>query len=295
MAFASLEDYNGEIELAFFPGPWEKCRDKLEIGKVAILKGKLDYQQSKNRRSFIVDECLEPAAAEKMSIEDEAQARKWDKYRNIWKYAAEMDLRIPDLGDPARVEPGTYTILGLIKSLRTHQDKNGKEMAFGTIEDFRGEIDLVFFSRSWENCKALAAVDEVLALKGTIEPSRDKNSGKLCFVVSSVQDLNKLLRAAAKKAAAPAAAPYREIHIRLAPSAADNEAVLNSLRDCLSENPGTCPVFIHVPASSRSGKPASREVSSETVIRTANSINAVVTLSDLSPEKYAAVADVWGR
>jgi DNA polymerase-3 subunit alpha len=298
MAFASLEDYNGEIEITFFPGIWEKCKDSLETGKVAILKGKIDYQQSRDKRSFTVDESLDVGEAERLSKADEARSRKWEKYRNIWKYAAELELRIPDLGNPAGAEPGTYTVLGILKSLRTHKDKKDKEMAFGTIEDFRGEIDLVFFSRAWENCKALTAVDEVVALKGTIEPARDRNSGKVVFVVSSVQDLNKLLRAAAKKASEPAS--YREIHIRLAASAANNEAALNSLKGRLDENPGSCPVFIHIPASSQPGVPseegtASKGSSSETVIRTANQINAVFILSDLSPEKCAAVADVWGK
>ena len=331
MAFASLEDYNGEIEITFFPGIWEKCRDSLETDKVAILKGKIDFQQGRGKRSFTVDECLDIGEAEKLSKADEARSRKWEKYRNIWKYAAELELRIPDLGDPARAEPGTsrrdplgsrfpsgtHTVLGMIRSLRTHKDKNDREMAFGTIEDYRGEIDLVFFSHAWENCKPLTAVDEVMALKGTIEPARDKNSGKVVFVVSSVQDLNKLLRAAAKKDAeaskssaafsaaskepkAAEPAPYRELHIRLATSAANNEAALNSLKDRLYENPGSCPVYLHIPASSQfanspSGETTSKEVSSETVIRTANYINAVVLLSDLSPEKCAAVADVWGK
>jgi DNA polymerase-3 subunit alpha len=311
MAYISLEDYNGEIEITFFPGIWKKCGDSLETDKVAIIKGKIDYQQSRDKRSFIADECLSADEAEKLSKAEEAHSSKWDKYRNIWKYANELNLRIPDLRDPAKAEGGSYTVLGMLKSLRTFKDKNDNEMAFGTIEDFRGEIDLVFFSLAWKNCKALIAVNEVFALKGTIQPARDKNSGKFDFHVSSVQDLNKLLRAAAKKDAEASensaavtpvseSAPYREFHIRLAASAANNEAALNSLRERLYENPGSCPVYLHIPASSQSGTSyeegtASKGDSSETVIRTANYINAVVLLSDLSPEKCAAVADVWGK
>jgi DNA polymerase-3 subunit alpha len=317
MAYVLLEDYNGEIEITFFPGIWEKYRDSLETDKVAIIKGKIDYQQSRDKRSFIADECLGIDEAEKLSKAEESRSRKWDKYRNIWKYAPELELRIPDLGDPTKMEGGSYTVLGIIKSLRTHKDKNDNEMAFGTFEDFRGEIDLIFFSLAWKNCKALVAVDEVFALKGSIQPARDKNSGKFDFIVSSVQDLNKLLRAAAKKAReasensaaeepavketlASESATYREIHIRLAASAANNEAALNSLRDRLYENPGSCPVYLHIPASSQSETSfeegtVSKGASSETVIRTANYINAVVLLSDLSPEKCPAVADVWGK
>ena len=212
MAFASLEDYNGEIEITFFPGVWEKYRDKIENDKVVVLKGKIDYQKNKDKYSFAVDEYLETDDLERAVREEEAQARKWDKYRNIWKYAKDLDLRLLDLGALAGAAPGTYTVLGAVKSLRTHIDKNGKEMAFGTIQNFRGEVDAVFFARPWENCKALVALDEILALKGTVDPPREKkpegNSGsdgsrrsvRPGFVVSSMHDLNKLVRAAAKMA-----------------------------------------------------------------------------------------------
>ena len=300
IAFASLEDYNGEIELAFFSGSWEKYQDRIETGKVAILKGKIKYEKDKDKRSFTVDECLDTDEMEKVVKEEEAQARKWDKYRNVWKYAKELDLRFLDLGAPAKAEPGTYTILGVVRSLRIRPDKKGKEMAFGTLQDERGEIELVFFARTWENCKALVSVDETLALKGSVDL---KNPEKSSFLVSSIQDLSRLIRTAAKKAAeeipteksvdgapeVPAktetASPYREIHIRLAARAADDEAVLYSLKACMEGNPGACPVYIHIPASSSTG-------SRETVIRTAGQINAPESMGAL--EKCAAVADVWG-
>ena len=297
MAFASLEDYNGEIELTFFPSVWEKCQGKIKLDNVAILKGKIDYQQSRDKYSFIVDECLETGELKEIAKQEEAKARKWDKYRNIRKYAKDLDLSILNLGTAAGAESGTYTIIGAVKSLRTHIDKKGKEMAFGTLEDSSGEIDLVFFARAWENCKALTAVDEIMALKGTlngpggrssngyVDPPKDKNPQKMSFVVSSIQDLNKLVRAAAKKAVeSPGVTiPDREIHIRLAAKAADDKANLYSLRDCLEGNPGTCPVFIHVPLSTE-------RVSAETVVRTASQIDAGVSESLCA---MAAVADVW--
>jgi len=316
MAFAALEDYNGEIELTFFPGAWAKCRDKVEIDKVAILKGKIEYQKDRDKRSFTVDEYLEVDDVEQLIKEEEAQARKWDKYRNIWKYAKELDLRFPDLGDPAKLESGYYTIIGILKSLNGHVDKNGKDMAFGTLLDNRGVIELLFFGKTWENCKAVAAVDEILALKGTIRPSKDrKNPGKISFVVSSVMDINKLVRAAAKKASeisgegspepsvekeedqdtassgeaarmAETASRHREIHIRLAAQAAENETVLHSIMACMEKNPGSCPVYIHIPVSSYAG-------SKETVIRTAAQYNAGVPEFMGALAECSAVADVW--
>ena len=316
MAFAALEDYNGEIELTFFSGCWKKYQDKIETDKVTILKGKLEYQKEKDKRSFTVDEYLEVDDLERAVKEEEAQARKWDKYRNVWRFAKDLELSFPDLANAARTEPGTYTIIGVIKSLRTHIDSKGKEMAFGSIQDQKGEIDIVFFARTWENCKALVSVDEILALKGSIDPSKDKNPAKPSFLVSSVQDLTRLLRAAAKKAAesdadistdtstnaaAEAAVeaplekpdntlplPHREVHIRLAARAANDEAVLYSLKACMDGNPGNCPVYIHIPVSCSDG------AAKETVIRTAAQINAGASASMGALAECAAVADVWG-
>jgi DNA polymerase-3 subunit alpha len=283
MAFTVLEDYNGEIEVTFFPGAWEKYQDTIETDKVAILKGKIEYQQDKDRHGFAAEECLGPSEAEAALKQDEAQSRKWDKYRNIRRYAKKLDLRILDLAAPAKAEPGTYTVVGTLKSLRPHTDKNGKEMAFGTLQDDRGEIDLLFFSRAWENCKALAAVDEVMALKGTIDPKKDKNPEKPAFAVSSLQDINKLVRAAAKTAAGAADSQYRELHIRLRPGATAKEESLYPLLEWVQGNPGPCPFLIHVPV--REG---------ETVVRSASGIGEVKeeSISDLS--RCAAVAEAWG-
>jgi DNA polymerase-3 subunit alpha len=312
MAFASLEDYNGEIELTFFPGAWEKCQDFVENEKIAILKGRIEYQQNRDKYSFTVEDSLTTIGAERAIKEEDAQNRKWDKYRNVRKYAADLNLRFLDLGNPAGAESGTYIALGVLKSLRTHNDKKGKEMAFGTLEDSSGEIDLVFFARAWEGLKPLTTVDEIMALKGTIEPSRDKNQAKMSFFVSGIQDINKLIRAAEKKAAekpqndleAPrSGSTYKEIHIRLAANAAHNEAVLRSLKDCLEGNPGTCPVYIHVPlmaqytekedsaASQHPGGIPASSAGENIVIRTAGRIDPV---SIGAVKNCAAVAEAWG-
>jgi DNA polymerase-3 subunit alpha len=328
MAFAALADFKGEVELTFFPRIWEDCQDKIAEDRIAVIRGKLEYQQDKDRHNVVAEECISLNDVEAQLEKEEAQARKWDKYRNIWKYAAGLDLRIPDLSAPGKSTPGANPAGGLLKSLRAPTDKNGKEMAFGVLEDPRGEIDLVFFSRTWENCKALAAVDEMLALKGSIEPPRNKERGqeKPSFLVSSILDLNKLVRAAAKKAAgdntaeardgqadsadnkedsaekgliketmetmknqnaagAPAPAVYRELHIKLRQDAAQDEANLSPLLDCLIENPGPCAVYIHVPVPS-----------GEQVIRTATQLSASADPARLEAfSRCAAVAEAWGR
>ncbi|MDR0487099.1 MAG: DNA polymerase III subunit alpha, partial [Treponema sp.] len=141
MAFAALADYNGEIEVTFFAGNWEKCQSKVENDKVAILQGKIDYQKDKDRYTFIAEDCVSRQDLDAAVKETEDRERKWDAYRNTWSYMA--DLKSGFLG---KAEKGSYTVIGFLKRISDFKDKNGNDMAFGTLQDFEGEIDLVFFS-----------------------------------------------------------------------------------------------------------------------------------------------------
>jgi DNA polymerase-3 subunit alpha len=306
MAFATLEDYNGEIELTFFPGAWTQCREKIENDKVAVLKGKIEYQQNRDKRSFTVDECLEFDNVTNAEIANKEDNQQWEKFANVRKHAKDMGLNLLDVSK-GKADAGTYIAIGILKSIRTHVDKNGKEMAFGTLQNQSGEIDILFFAKTWENCKAKAVIDEILALKGTIEAQRDQyngknGNGKNTLLVTSIQDIDKLVRAADKKAVDKNSRQRREdaadkmettMHIRLAAGAAENEEMLNFLKSCIEENPGSCPVFIHVPFIAM-GKESSQDKNpKETIIRAANLINADAPVSLGALERCPAVADVW--
>jgi len=119
-----------------------------------------------------------------------------------------------------------------------------------------------------------------IAVKGKLDLSRDKPS----FLVSSLQDLGKMRRAAAARTEvsadqvtpgtqlaqeaqiapgtqSPASSPnknptvtqaaVRKVHIRLFQGAVENEKSLYPLRDYIIDHHGPDQVFIHVPAVSR--------------------------------------------
>jgi DNA polymerase-3 subunit alpha len=305
MAFVTLADYNGEIEITFFSGAWEKCQSKIETDNIAILKGKIEWQRDKDRYSFVAEDWVGPEEAEAAARQAEAQAKKWEKYRNVWKYKADLKL-----SNPASASKGTYTIVGRLVSLREITDKKGNAMAFGVLKDFAGEVDLVFFAGVWKDCRDILMVDEFTVLKGSLDPVNDKNPAKPSFKVSSVQDLARLMRAASKEAAADSGAPdkdsrkaaplgsadtgaavpgeqesaRRDLHIRLQESAVQPEeqtAALSPLRDRLTGNPGPCLVFIHVPVPG-----------GEAVIRTTTRMAAdSARIEDLTA--CAGVSGVW--
>lgn len=61
MAVATLEDFNGNVKLTFFPDGWEKCRYQIEEDKVVGIKGKLDFGRGDEPDpQIIVNECQIP-------------------------------------------------------------------------------------------------------------------------------------------------------------------------------------------------------------------------------------------
>ncbi|MDR1908714.1 MAG: DNA polymerase III subunit alpha, partial [Spirochaetaceae bacterium] len=189
-----------------------------------------------------------------------------DDYRAAWEQNITLDL-----GRIDKAPEGDYVILGIIKSIKPITDKKGNAMAFGSLADYNGEVDLTFFGKVWKGCQDDLAVEGPAALRGRLDAKRAKPS----FIVNSVLDLKKLqsraarleaagkaVRSAALKSSAaepagggapgvtggePGGGPaFRELHIRISPVLAASEENLYPLRDCLIENPGPCTVFIHV-------------------------------------------------
>jgi len=254
MAFASLSDYNGEIEVTFFSGPWERCQHLIKNDNVVILKGKIDYQKDKDKFSFLADSVISKQEVSSVVKEVKEQEEKSKIHRITWLYMA--DLKSSYLN---QIKRGNYTVIGYLTNIRDYKDRNDNDMAFGTLQDFEGEIDLVFFSKVYADCRALLKINEIMAFKGSIDPDDNKN-GKPSFKVTSMADFPMLSRSAAKKAAAKEKAnepefvkvsEYKpeEVHIRLNSGASESNDELTELRDYLADNSGRSAVFIHIPVS----------------------------------------------
>jgi DNA polymerase-3 subunit alpha len=189
MAFATLADYRGELDLVFFEESWTKCRDRVQENDIIALKGKLDTKRGKP--AVQVEALLE---ADKLKIPELLEsfcAQPLDAYRNVWQRFVTLNL-----GDPKSAPEAEYVLVGVVTTLRPIQDKKGTPMAFGSLRDYRGEIDLVFFGKVWEGCQAKLVEGKPAALKGRLDISREKPS----FKVSSVLDLERLGKKAEKMA-----------------------------------------------------------------------------------------------
>ena len=73
-------------------------------------------------------------------------------------------------------------VAGLVTKIRQHQTKNGKPMAFATIEDIQGTIDLVLFPNTWKKFGELVRFDEIIYVRG----KADANGGDTKVLVDQV-------------------------------------------------------------------------------------------------------------
>ncbi|MCL2044235.1 MAG: DNA polymerase III subunit alpha [Treponema sp.] len=249
MAYAVIEDYNGEIDAIFFSKAWETYRGSIEDDKIVNLKGRIEYRSDKDKYNFIVE-------AKSDTKQDEGFLEKWEQFYPVWQHMADLKT-----GSIAQKEKGNYTVIGELKSLRETQDRNGNGMAFGTLQDFEGEIDLVFFSKPWSACRNFVFLNDFIALKGTWDPANDRNKKKPGLLITSIADLAALSRSASRKTQAREesagteqkplqpviAEPINAIHICLTEDAAECDDNILPLRNYLAMNPGPCPVFIHIP------------------------------------------------
>jgi DNA polymerase-3 subunit alpha len=61
-------------------------------------------------------------------------------------------------------------LAGMITRYRTHQTRKGQSMAFATLEDIQGEVELVIFPRPWRQIQNLIQVDKLVLVEGRIDP-----------------------------------------------------------------------------------------------------------------------------
>ena len=73
-------------------------------------------------------------------------------------------------------------VAGIVTKIRQHQTKNGKAMAFATIEDVQGLIDLVIFPNTWKRYGELIRFDEIIYVSG----KADANGGETKVLVDQV-------------------------------------------------------------------------------------------------------------
>jgi DNA polymerase-3 subunit alpha len=132
--------------------------------------------------------------------------------------------KIKDTRDGAEVKVG-----GLLSEVKPHTAKNGKPMAFATLEDESGAVDLVVFPDTFEKTRDLIRPDAVLLIRG-----KAKLNGRVSVLVDQI-----LTFEAAREKLASA------VNVQLSPQSLSPQT-LNEIKSLCQQYAGSCSLLLHV-------------------------------------------------
>jgi DNA polymerase-3 subunit alpha len=125
---------------------------------------------------------------------------------------------------------GVIRIGGLVRSIKNIKTKKGELMAFVTIEDMHGAVEVIVFSRVFSDVRDLLVEDRPVLVQGQVQ--KDEKSVKI--LADMVIPIDKAEETWAAS-----------VHFNLELSRTDREG-LENLHAILKRHPGLCPAFLHL-------------------------------------------------
>ena len=98
-----------------------------------------------------------------------------------------------DSGQPKVVDGAREIIGGMILEKTVKYTKNNKVMAFLTVEDLVGSVEVVVFPRDYEKYNQLLDADQKVFIQGRVSAEDDKPSKMICEKVWSFEDVRREL------------------------------------------------------------------------------------------------------
>ena len=99
--------------------------------------------------------------------------------RNVTCYC--RDFQIDEESKRAKVEDGTTQIIaGMITSKTVKATKNNNMMAFITVEDMFGTVEVIIFPNDYEKYKTILGVDQKIFVRGKVSSEEEKDAKLIC-------------------------------------------------------------------------------------------------------------------
>jgi DNA polymerase-3 subunit alpha len=103
-------------------------------------------------------------ASEKETLGFYVSGHPLDRYRaELMAFGTTDTALLVEVKDGREVRFG-----GIISAIKVMNDKRGNRMAFATIEDFRGKVELIVFSDCYDKGKAYISEDSIVMLTGRV-------------------------------------------------------------------------------------------------------------------------------
>jgi DNA polymerase-3 subunit alpha len=149
---------------------------------------------------------------------------------------------LADLGQKA--VGARLTLLGQITALKEIPTKSGERMAFATLEDMTGSVELTVFPAPFKAAAALLRSREPIVVRGRVD---ETEKGRV-VLAEEIRPLGDAAPREAQETDPFDVAARREpqtCRIRL-PADGESEALLESVKRVCGEHPGRVPLFVHL-------------------------------------------------
>lgn len=141
------------------------------------------------------------------------------------KFTTADTLTIQDIADRAAIRIG-----GLVKDVKVIRTKKGEPMAFVTLEDMNGTIEITVFTALYSDTSSLLVEDKAVLVQGQVQ--KDEKSIKI--LADSIIAMDKAEETWTAN-----------VHVNLDISSIEKNHLLQ-LRDVLKKYPGPCEVYLHL-------------------------------------------------
>jgi len=150
-----------------------------------------------------------------------------DKYRNEVRTFSTASLEtINEQKDGAEVR-----ICGIVTESKTILDRKNKPMAFVTLEDFFGTIEIIVFASVYEKHRDHLEVDKMIVVSGKMSSREEEQPKIICNSVALLEN--------------SWAQFGKNLHLSMNVIGVD-DPLLNQVSTILNENPGPCNLFINI-------------------------------------------------
>ena len=127
------------------------------------------------------------------------------------------------MAEPKVAADSKQTVGGIITAIRRQFTKNGQEMAFVTLEDFYGTLEVIVFPKTFAECRQYLEPDEKVMISGRVSAEVDRDAKLIADGILPIS--------------------ARKIWIQMEDRAV-YDASWNGLLRELKKHPGTCEVVL---------------------------------------------------
>jgi DNA polymerase-3 subunit alpha len=150
---------------------------------------------------------------------------------------ARVDCSLSSLSD--KPDGAWVTVGGIVTEFKRHTSKNGSKMAFATLDDVEGQVEMLVMGKAYEASIEFLAPDAVVVVRGRLD---HKGGGETKFVAQEVEHFEPTEDEVAKARRARETGP---VLIKLN-AGAFAPSLIEELKHIFENNPGDCEVVLEM-------------------------------------------------